>query len=638
MICRSSLPRRPLVLAPVPVLVPALLLGLTALGACSIDNGLSGLKDNPGADNADSGFSPDTGGGNTDVCGPLNLDCADAGVDETCEAEAHAGSFTPIVKWMNESVGDAYATPVVARLTDTDGDGRLTAADMPTVVVANAVGELVAMRGDDGTVLWRAGSFGAEPMTPAIGDLDGDGWPEVVGAGTSGTSALRGTDGSVYWRSPAYVGGKAPNCGAVGIYDLDADGLPEVIIGGEIKEGTTGVKLAQGRGDGSGNYGFSPFGVAADINQDGQLEVIVGNAVYDKSGRSLWNNGQSDGFVAVANFDADPYGEIVVSNVGTVRLQDDDGTVLWSKPGTMGSTSGSPTVADFDGDGNADIGVAGNNVYKVFDRAGNEKWRVRVQDSSSGFTGSSVFDFEGDGKAEVVYADENDLYVFDGATGAVKLKQPEHSSATCSEYPAVADVDNDGHAEIIYTSSAYSGSEIGVRVVGDADNSWMPSRAVWNQHAYNITNISDDGSVPALPLTNWLTYNNFRSGDLAAATGGALSDAIPVQGDACLKECASGRLSLVVAIGNQGTSELPAGVALSAYAVTDGPAVFLQTQTVPDAVPSGTTSVGLQFDFDTADLPFGPIQFIADDANGVGVVTECNEDNNTLVISEELCP
>lgn len=628
--CRSFSSRSPL--------LPSLLLGLAALGACSIDNGLSGVKDNASGDSTDTGFSPDTGEGNSDVCGPLNLECADAGVDETCEAEAHVGTFTPIVKWKNESIGDAYATPVVARLTDTDGDGRLTTADMPTVVVANSTGELVAMRGDDGTVIWRVGNFGSEPMTPAIGDLDGDGWPEVVGAGTTGTGAVHGKDGSVYWNSPAYVGGKAPNCGAVGIYDLDADGLPEVIIGGEIKDGTTGVKLAQGRGDGSGNYGYSPFGVAADINQDGELEVVVGNALYDKGGRALWSNGQSDGFVAVANFDADPYGEIVVSNVGTVRLQDDDGTVLWSKPGTMGSTSGSPTVADFDGDGNADIGVAGNNVYKVFDRAGNEKWSVRVQDSSSGFTGSSVFDFEGDGKAEVVYADENDLYVFDGATGAVKLKQTEHSSATCSEYPAVADVDNDGHAEIIYTSSAYSGREKGVRVVGDADNSWMPSRAVWNQHAYNITNVSDDGSVPAVPVTNWLSYNNFRSGDLAAATGGALSDAIPVQGDVCKKECSSGRLSVVVAIGNQGTSDLPAGVALSAYAVTDGPAVFLQTQIVPDAVASGTTSVGLEFDFDTADLPYGTLSFIADDANGVGAVTECNEDNNTLVISEGLCP
>ncbi len=624
-----------------PVLTNALfLVAATALlgTGCTIDNGLKGHGDVSGADSVDTGFSLDTGNGNHDVCGTMNLDVADAGVDESCVAAAHPGTFTPVVKWRNQAVGDAYATPVVARLTDTDGDGLLTANDIPTIVVANAAGELVALKGDDGTILWRTGNFGGEPMTPAIGDLDGDGWPEVVESGTTGTGAVHGKDGSSYWNGPAYSGGKAPDCGAVGIYDLDGDGVPEIVIGGEVLNGTTGHKISQSRGDGSGNSAYSPFGVAADIDQDGVMEVVVGNALYHKDGTELWNNGQSDGFVAVGNFDADAYGEIVVTNVGTVRLQDDDGTVLWTKAGVMGATSGPPTIADFDGDGHPDIGVAGHNVYKVFDRHGNVLWSNPVHDESSGFTGSSVFDFEGDGKAEVVYADENDLFVFDGATGAVKLDETEHSSATCSEYPAIADVDNDGHAEIIYTSSAYSGPEQGVRVVGDADNSWMPARPVWNEHAYAITNVNDDGTIPAAPATNWLTYNNFRSGDLSAATGGALSDAIPVEGHVCTKECANGRLSIVVGLGNQGTADLPAGVAISAYAVTDSTPKFLSTQYVPDVVASGKTSTGLQFDFATSDLPFGSVEFIADDADGVGAVTECNEDNNALTISSGLCP
>jgi len=619
--------------------VSRLLPVLALLGSgCAIDNGLKGLTDDNGYGDSDSGFSTDTDNHDDGLCGALDLDCPDVGVDETCEAEAHVGTFTPVIEWKNEAIGDAYATPVVARLVDTNGDGALTSTDMPSVVVANAVGQLIAMDGSTGRILWTAtGNLGSEPMTPAIGDLDGDGWPEVVGSGTTGTLAFHGRDGSAYWNATAYVGGKQPQCGAVGIYDLDADGAPEVVIGGEVMNGQTGRKISQGAGDGSGNYAYSPFGVAADIDQDGVLEVVVGNALYHKDGTAVWQNHKSDGFVAVANFDSDDKGEIVVSNVGSVRLQDDDGTVLWDRPGVMGSTSGSPTVADFDGDGEPEIGVAGHNVYMVFETDGSTKWSLRVQDESSGFTGSSVFDFEGDGAAEVVYADENDLYVLDGATGAIKLKETEHSSATCSEYPAIADVDNDGHAEIIYTSSAYSGSEKGVRVVGDADDSWMPARTVWNEHAYSITNVNDDGTIPAVPATNWLSYNNFRSGDLAAATGGALSDALPVAGDVCIEECRSGRVYVVVAVGNQGTSELPAGVAISAYAITDAEPVYLQTQVVPDAIASGASSLGLEFDFATADLPYGAVEFIADDDNGRASITECNEDNNTLVISDGLC-
>ena len=609
---------------------------LVILAACSIDNGLKGFSDHEGTD-SDTSFTPDGDGVDDGVCGALDDGLPDVAVDESCEAEAHVGTFTPVIEWKNEAVGDAYAAPVVARLVDTNGDGALTDDDMPVVVVANAVGQLFAMAGDTGVEIWRAGSFGSEPMTPAIGDLDGDGWPEVVGAGTGGTAAYHGKDGSPYWSQRAYSGGKAPNCGAVGIYDLDADGAPEIVIGGMVMNGQTGSQISQGSGDGSGNYAFSPFGVAADIDQDGMLEVVVGNALYRKDGSPIWNNGQSDGFVAVADFDGDPYGEIVVTNVGTVRLQDNDGTVLWSRPNVTGSTSGPPTIADFDGDGEPEIGVAGNNVYLVFEADGTTKWTVRVQDSSSGFTGSTVFDFEGDGAAEVVYADENDVYVLDGATGSVKLKETQHSSATCSEYPTVADIDNDGHAEIVYTSSAYSGNERGVRVIGDADDSWMPSRNIWNQHAYSITNVDDDGTILAVPETNWFSYNNFRSGDLAAATGGALSDALPIAGDLCVEECESGRLYVMVGVGNQGTTDLPAGVAISAYAVTDAAPLYLQTQYVPDVIPSGETSPALAFTFNTADLPYGAISFVADDDAGNGAITECNEDNNVLVLSEGLC-
>jgi hypothetical protein len=312
------------------------------------------------------------------------------------------------------------------------------------------------------------------------------------------------------------------------------------------------------------------MGVAADINQDGALEVVVGNAIYDSYGMALWHNGQTDGFVAVANFDDDPYGEIVVTDEGVMRLQDDDGSIIWSANYT-GSRIGPPTVADFDGDGEPEIGVAGNGVYLMIDGDGTQMWSNTVQDYSSGFTGSAVFDFEGDGAAEVVYADEENVWVYDGATGAVKLQETQHASATCSEYPAIADIDLDGQAEIIYTSSAYSsGSENGVRVIGDADGSWMPARPVWNQHAYSITHVNNDASIPSSTETNWLSYNSFRSGDLAAAAGGAMSDATVELVEICTEECDEGLLRIVVRIGNGGVQPIPAGMVGSLYARVTG--------------------------------------------------------------------
>ena len=47
----------------------------------------------------------------------------------------------------------------------------------------------------------------------------------------------------------------------------------------------------------------------------------------------------------------------------------------------------------------------------------------------------------------------------------------------------MAVIDNDGHAEIVYTGGT------GVTVVGDKSNSWRRARTTWNQHSYHITNV-----------------------------------------------------------------------------------------------------------------------------------------------------
>lgn len=618
-------------------------LALLLLAGCS-DYNLEGPKDEVGTGGDDSGGGPgtddtDVGDGDTDEdgeCDSPDLDPGTVGVDASCDAPP-VGTFTPVVEWNFAGMGGAYTTPVIGQLTDDNGNGALDAGDVPDIVVGAADGRYWALSGDGSGVHWTSQSYGGEPMTAAIGDLDGDGWNEVVVSGPSGTAALGGRAGTVVWSGRSV---EAAQCGAVAIADMQGDGSPEVVIGKTIFNGQSGAVRARGQyGAGTGYSGgvYVVMGAVADVDLDGKQEAVVGNALYDADGTALWYNGKEDGFVAVADFDNDPEAEIVVAWTGRVRLQDTDGTVLWQGQYT-GQTAGPPTVADFDGDGEPEIGVAGYGSYVVIETDGSVKWQQTTQDYSSGFTGSSVFDFEGDGAAEAVYADENDLFVYDGATGAIKLQEPAHSSLTCSEYPAIADVDNDGHAEIVYTSYAYTSPENGVTVVGDADDSWMAARPVWNQHAYSITNVEDLGGIPRSPAPNWATYNSFRSGDLAAATGGALTDAVVQLAEVCAVECDAGRLRVTVRLGNRGTATLPAEIDVSAYAVRNGAAVYLETQTTTAEVASGETSAGLVFDLDPAAVTEEGLLFVADDRDGAQQIAECDEDNNDLEVRDGLCP
>lgn len=585
---------------------------------------------------------------------PPNPTCSDdvvpgyaVDLNEECYVEYLPGTFSPVVEYRKDSwsvdpsSANIMMMPAVASLNDDNGDGVVDENDIPDIIVVTYGGEgtLRAVSGDGAFELFNVNGHGLQGQgAVAVGDIDNDGLVEIIACTTSSTVKAFENDGTLKWTSGSVSGAIYGTSDMPSISDMDGDGNPEIIVGSAILSNTGTVlgRGAYGRGS-TANVGTSSF--AVDLDADGTQEVITGNALYRKDGSTIWYNGESDGYVAVADFDRDGQGEIVVMYAGVVRLQDTDGTVLWRSTvsGASSYYGGPPTVADFDGDGEPEVGVAGRSNYTVFDTDGTLLWERATQDASSGNTGSAVFDFEGDGVADVVYADETRLWVFDGVSGAVKLESAEHSNATWTEYSVIADVDGDGHAEIVTPNT---GAKLGFYVFGDADNSWKEGRRIWNQHAYHITNVNDDGSIPMNPDLNWLTYNNFRSGDVTAGQDGEYPDLLVDIPQICLDDCDEGELVVYVQAGNRGYLEAASGTTVVLWGeLDDGTEVELDRQDITGAMASGAVADSLRFVVSVG--AFNPVRIWATvdggNASSTGIYDECDETNNEAVWLENLC-
>jgi hypothetical protein len=562
-------------------------------------------------------------------------------VDATCSFAPPTGTFTPVVEWQWSTdagaVGydDVMMTPVVG---DLDGDG------VPEVVLTayannaySSAGALVVLAGDGSGEehVWTdiGGYQPAGTSGVALGDLDADGTPEIVFLTVDSRVVAIEPDGTL-----RFVTDPRPDLFLIYSYptiaDLEGDGRAEVIVG-------RGIWRHDGSFVGAGAYGWGgsyAISVAADLDGDGLQEVVVGNAAYTPDGSTKWYNPSvPDGWVAIGDFDADGQGEVASVGAGGVYLLDTDGTLIWGPNPVPGGGGGPPTVADFDGDGAPEVGVAGLSGYVVYDTDGTQLWVAPTTDASSAQTGSSVFDFEGDGSWEVVYADELVLWVYDGATGAPVLAEEGHSSWTLFEYPLVVDVDGDGEAEIVLASNdSINPGWQGLTVIGDASRSWAPTAPVWNQHGYSITNVEDDLSIPRVPVPNWeLGHNSFRAGGLREGPGNPAPNLRANVTDLCWS-CDAAIAKVYVQVENTGAADVVENVTVDvAVTGSDGVVTAVGTQTLTGGLHAGEGSAGLVFEVDGAILATSTgIEARGDEADRVA---ECDETDNRRMVGPGVC-
>ncbi|MBK8253582.1 MAG: VCBS repeat-containing protein [Polyangiaceae bacterium] len=601
------------------------------------------------------------------------------------------------------STTDVMMTPIVVQLDDDNCDGKVNQDDIPEIVFSTfsggayyKMGTLHAISIIDGAVVdkWTVPDSTQPGAGLAAADLDGDGVPEIVGCmnpGPSGTKccddiaqntgviAFR-ADGSTFWTqtdtTKVHCGYQHPAIG-----DVDQDGKPEVLIGHTLLDGATG--MIEKELDPATSWGQTLSGLV-DVDGDGFLDVIDGWRAYRADGSVIWDlrpNAMdpnkptiTNGYHAAGDFDGDGVAEVVVISSGAphamyvigydpasaygakiirnkIDINNGISTAAFCNAGSEYG-GGPPTVADFNGDGVPDIGAAGAVGYVVFDGKklidpsvpDNEitLWFKTTHDCSSAVTGSAVFDFNGDGKAEAVYSDEYRLYMYDGVTGENLLAPICNTTGTLWEYPVVADVDNDGQADIVVASNAYGitcpddgSKQSGIRVFSSKDGSWVRTRRVWNQHTYHITNIGEDGSVPMIEPANWAQpgLNNYRQNRQPEGEFSA-PDAVVSVAPKCF-----GDFGLVATVRNLGSASLPAGVPVGFYYGASPGTKLGEGVTKKTLYPAEAEAITLLLPNPPASIMQGvdSVFAVVDDGAMMHSWHECRTDNNVSEAVSAVC-
>jgi hypothetical protein len=359
-------------------------------------------------------------------------------------------------------------------LMDLDGDG---AAEIVTGADALYVwhGDGNELRDGDATEL-TSGVFSTDGMTlgkgfhstPAVANLDGDAAPELVGVAWNAAQVfVWNLDGSRVPGWPQNLAGP-PNWGSPAVGDLDGDGQPEISV----------VSGADGR-----VYAW---------HRDGS-EVRDGDQNPATSG-VLFASGAAFSFAspALGDLDGDGAAEVVIGldeDSGTLHALRAAGGEAPGWPRALGGRiSASPAIGDLAGNSAPEIVIAveDDSLHALFADGtpvpGWPQWAF-IENAPARTSSPILADLDLDGHPEVIFAEnsgpthvarlrvfEADGDVFPGFDAVTFATDAEASGARATQStPVVGDVDGDGRLEILLGAEdgqLYAWNDDGTPVAG----------------------------------------------------------------------------------------------------------------------------------------------------------------------------
>jgi hypothetical protein len=488
------------------------------LQACALSEGLAALEGD--CDDADPSFGlPEPwwedgdgdGFGRGEASSPSCTPPTPAHVLESLGEDCHDGDPS-VYPGAEDACGDGV---------DHDCDGEDAPLVLALFEVDGPLDDCSDLDGD-GLVADLEVAHGSDPL---IADTDGDSMPD-------GWEVLMGLD-------PAWMDGQClpfqehlasadvETVADVVLADIDGDGEPDmvstqflhlnsVVWHQHIVDGVYGVPRVIDTG-----FWLAESVVAADLDGDGDVDVVASDVGdhdlwwYENLGAGTFSAGvilHSDlpgmGELAVVDVDGDGREDVVAQTLHSIT---------WF-PGLGGAFGGGRTLeldetcfgmvwSDDDGDGDADLVVAGDTLVR-FENRGDGTFRPPVRFGPPYQSVLASGDVDGDGDRDLVSAGL--------ATGQVGW-QANLGDGTFGEFEAwfedgrlsptrlgLADLDEDGSLDVVYTSSSpFDPAFTGVFWLrnaggGAVDRPFAISRTVENPTALALGDANQDGTADAV--------------------------------------------------------------------------------------------------------------------------------------------